>query len=29
VWVKYEASRPDASFIIEKSPGTFSFSSRR
>jgi hypothetical protein len=29
VWVRYEASRPDASFIIPAAPGTFSISSRR
>jgi hypothetical protein len=28
VWVRYEASRPDASFIIPRSPGTFQFSRR-
>ena len=29
VWVKYEASRPDASFIVPNSAGTFRISSRR
>ena len=29
VWVKYEASRPDASFIIPEASGTFRISSRR
>ena len=29
VWVRYEASKPDASFIIPKSPGTFTIFKRR
>lgn len=28
VWVRYDASRPDASFIIPNAPGTFTFFSK-
>ncbi|MEZ4619837.1 MAG: hypothetical protein R2867_30640 [Caldilineaceae bacterium] len=29
IFIKYEASRPDASFILPKAPGTFTLSKRR
>lgn len=29
IWVRYDASRPDASFVVPSSPGTFAISPRR